>query len=68
MLAPTRCSVDLFQNYFEMGQIMRVDLTTKPYNLDAEGIKWVKDTIAGMSVEEKIGQLFINMGSERTGE
>ena len=31
---------------------MRVDLTTKPYNLDAEGIKWVKDTIAGMSVEE----------------
>ena len=41
---------------------MRVDLTTKPYNLDAEGIKWVKDTIAGMSVEEKIGQLFINMG------
>ena len=68
MLAPTRCSIDLFQNYFERGQIMRVDLTTKPYNLDAEGIKWVKDTIAGMSVEEKIGQLFINMGSERTEE
>ena len=47
---------------------MRVDLTTKPYNLDAEGIKWVKDTITGMSIEEKIGQLFINMGSERTEE
>lgn len=46
---------------------MRVDLTTKPYNLDAE-VKWVKDTITGMSIEEKIGQLFINMGSERTEE
>ena len=64
MLAPTRCSIDLFQNYFERGQIMRVDLTTKPYNLDAEGIKWVEDTIAGMSVEEKIGQLNLLAGYE----
>jgi len=47
---------------------MRVDLTKKPYNLDEASIKWVKDTIKGMSIEEKIGQLFINMGSERTEE
>lgn len=45
---------------------MRVDLTKKPYNLDQESITWVKNTIANMTIEEKIGQLFINMGSERT--
>lgn len=47
---------------------MRVDLTKKPYNLDEESINWVKDTIANMTDEEKIGQLFINMGSSRTEE
>ena len=47
---------------------MKVDLTAKPYNLDGEGIKWVEETIANMSDEEKIGQLFINMGAERTEE
>lgn len=39
----------------------KVDLKAKPYNLSDEDIKWVKDTIAGMSDEEKIGQLFINL-------
>src|SRR6059058_1146297 len=38
-----------------------VDLKAKPYNLSDEDIKWVKDTISGMSDEEKIGQLFINL-------
>ncbi|GEM05542.1 beta-hexosamidase [Halolactibacillus miurensis] len=47
---------------------MRVDLTKKPYNLDEASIAWVKDTINSMTIEEKIGQLFINMGSERTEE
>ena len=42
-----------------------VDLTAQPFNLDAEGVQWVKDTIAGMTDEEKIGQLFVNMGSSR---
>ena len=42
-----------------------VNLTAKPYNLDEQGIKWVKDTIANMTIEEKIGQLFINMGASR---
>ena len=39
----------------------KVDLKAKPFNLSDEDIKWVKDTIAGMSDEEKIGQLFINL-------
>ncbi|MDO5533998.1 MAG: glycoside hydrolase family 3 N-terminal domain-containing protein [Propionibacteriaceae bacterium] len=37
-----------------------VDLKAKPYNLSDEDIAWVEDTIATMSIEEKIGQLFIS--------
>ena len=36
-----------------------VDLKAKPFYLSDEDIKWVEDTIAGMTTEEKIGQLFI---------
>lgn len=43
-----------------------VDLTKQPYHLQAEDIAWVEATIADMSIEEKIGQLFVNMGSKRT--
>ncbi|WP_025087705.1 glycoside hydrolase family 3 protein [Ligilactobacillus apodemi] len=43
----------------------KVDLTKKPYNLDQTAIDWVEHTIATMSTEEKIGQLFVNMGSSR---
>lgn len=39
----------------------KVDLTAKPYNLNEDQIKWVKDTISGMSEEEKVGQLFVNL-------
>jgi len=42
-----------------------VDLTATPYNLDAEGVRWVNETLAGMTDEEKVGQLFVNMGSSR---
>ena len=45
-----------------------VNLKAKPYNLDEQGIKWVEDTIANMTIEEKIGQLFINMGASREEE
>ena len=45
-----------------------VDLTKKPYNLDQEAIDWVEKTIAEMTLDEKIGQLFFNMGAERTEE
>ena len=30
----------------------KVDLKAKPYYLSDEDIKWVEDTIAGMSLEE----------------
>ncbi|WP_202617850.1 glycoside hydrolase family 3 N-terminal domain-containing protein [Bacillus dakarensis] len=46
----------------------KVDLKAKPYHLSDDDIKWVQDTIASMSIEEKIGQLFVNMGSSRTEE
>ncbi|OCA83389.1 glycosyl hydrolase [Bacillus sp. FJAT-27225] len=39
----------------------KVDLKAKPYNLSDEDIKWVTETISGMTDEEKIGQLFINL-------
>lgn len=38
-----------------------VNLKEKPYYLNEEQIQWVEDTIAGMTDEEKIGQLFVNM-------
>jgi beta-N-acetylhexosaminidase len=42
-----------------MGKL--VNLSAVPYNLSAEQIQWVEDTIAGMSDEEKVGQLFFNL-------
>lgn len=38
-----------------------VDLKAKPYYLSDEDIKWVENTIAEMTDEEKVGQLFVNM-------
>ena len=37
------------------------DLRAKPYFLDDEGVAWVKDTIAAMTAEEKVGQLFFQL-------
>lgn len=45
-----------------------VDMKAKPFYLSDEDCKWVEDTIAGMTKEEKIGQLFFNMGSSRDEE
>lgn len=42
-----------------------VDLRKKPYFLSEEDVKWVDDTIASMTDEEKVGQLFINMVTSR---
>lgn len=42
-----------------------VDMKAKPFYLTDEDCKWVEDTIAGMTLDEKIGQLFFNMGSSR---
>lgn len=38
-----------------------VDLRKAPFCLNEEGIKWVEDTIAGMTMDEKVGQLFVLM-------
>ena len=43
-----------------------VDLKKKPYNLSDEQIQWVEDTIASMTIDEKIGQLFVNMVTDRS--
>ena len=38
-----------------------VNLKAKPYYLNDEDIKWVKDTISSMTDEEKVGQLFFQL-------
>ena len=38
-----------------------VDMKAKPFYLSDEDCKWVEETIAGMTTEEKIGQLFFNI-------
>lgn len=37
-----------------------VDLKAPPYNLNHTAIEWVESTISAMTLEEKIGQLFVN--------
>ncbi len=38
-----------------------VDLRSRPYYLNDEDIKWVESTIASMTDEEKVGQLFFQL-------
>ena len=38
-----------------------VDLRAKPYHLTDEDIAWVENTIASMTDEEKVGQLFFQL-------
>lgn len=45
-----------------------VNLKAKPFYLSDEKIRWVEDTIASMTMEEKIGQLFINLTLDRSPE
>ena len=49
---------------FFQGDLM-VDLKAKPFCLDEKKINWVENTIASMSLEEKIGQLFIYLCWDR---
>ncbi len=39
-----------------------IDIKAKPFYLDDEGVKWVEETKKNMSLEEKIGQLFVPVG------
>lgn len=39
----------------------KVDLTVRPFHLDADAVAWVRETIDSLTLEEKVGQLFINL-------
>ncbi|MBE5788771.1 MAG: glycoside hydrolase family 3 protein [Clostridiales bacterium] len=39
-----------------------IDLRANPFFLDDEGIRWVSETLASMTVEEKAGQVFCPLG------
>lgn len=53
------------QAYRREKNMTKVNLKKKPYYLEEEAVKWVEDTIHSMTIEEKIGQLFVNMGASR---
>ena len=38
-----------------------VNLKEKPFCLSEEAISWVEETIASMTMDEKVGQLFVQM-------
>jgi beta-N-acetylhexosaminidase len=40
-----------------------VNLATQPFHLDDAGVRWVHETIDSLTIEEKIGQLFINLNT-----
>ncbi|MDE6201958.1 MAG: hypothetical protein K2G19_00610, partial [Lachnospiraceae bacterium] len=50
------------------GEEQMIDLKANPFYLDEEGIAWVKETLAGMTVEEKAGQLFCVLFKEAKEE
>ncbi|MBC5995408.1 glycosyl hydrolase family 3 [Romboutsia ilealis] len=39
----------------------KIDLKAKPFNLSDEDIKWVEETLANLTLDEKIGQVFVDM-------
>lgn len=45
-----------------------VDLKANPYYLSEEDCKWVEDTLAGMTDEEKVGQLFFQLTQSQDEE
>ncbi len=45
-----------------------VDLKARPYYLSDEDCKWVQETMASMSAEEKVGQLFFQLTSSHDEE
>jgi len=45
----------------DKGETNMIDLKARPYCLSDEDIKWVEDTIAAMTAEEKVGQLFFQL-------
>ena len=39
----------------------KIDLKAKPFNLSDEDIQWVEETLANLTLDEKIGQVFVDM-------
>lgn len=50
------------------GRQFDVDLKAAPFNLDDTAITWVNTTLESMTLEEKIGQLFINHNNDYSPE
>ncbi|WP_426939517.1 gluconokinase, GntK/IdnK-type [Pseudarthrobacter sp. S3] len=50
------------------GRQFDVDLQAAPFNLDDAAVTWVNTTLESMSLEEKIGQLFINHNNDYSPE
>lgn len=46
------------KNNLKKGRKRMINLKEKPFYLDDEDIAWVKKTLEGMTLEEKVGQLF----------
>ena len=39
-----------------------INLKDKPFYLNDDDIRWVTETIGSMTLEEKVGQLFVAIG------
>ena len=44
-----------------------IDLRAKPFYLDDESVKWVEDTLNGMTLMEKVGQVFAEILWDKPG-
>ena len=40
----------------------KLNLYERPYHLNEDDVRWVQETLAGMTLEEKIGQVFFAIG------
>ena len=47
---------------------MGINLKAKPFYLSDEDIKWVENTLANLTLDEKIGQIFVDMLWNNTEE
>lgn len=47
---------------------MKVNLKAKPFNLSDSDIQWVENTLSGLTLDEKIGQVFVDMLWQNTDE
>ena len=45
----------------------RIDLRGKPFYLGDEAVRWVEETLQGMTDKEKVGQLFCEILWDRPG-